>query len=342
MGNEGTRTHHSALITHHSMHGSVLLYVVWAVLLLSVFATSVASQVVAAINLSDRLADQLQSSYITHAAVSFLTRALAADRTQAVDGLHEMWSDNPAVFSTHELAGGTFTVMHRAPDSDEPRYGMVDEDGKLSLNAAPAAVLAGLMEAVGGLREQEAQEVAVAIEDWRDTDDVERPDGAESIYYRSLRDGYDCKNGPLENVEELLLIRGVTPDVYERVRPYVTVYGSGRLNLNTASTPVLQALGLSAEGIEGFTQYRAGEDNTEGTDDDRLLTSVGAFASDLNTFMPTKDIGRISALAAQNVFGVKSTAFRAEISATLPKSASAVHALCVIDRDGRVRLWSER
>jgi general secretion pathway protein K len=56
--------------------------------------------------------------------------------------------------------------------------------------------------------------VVDSILDWRDPDDFYRVNGAENDYYHSLKEPYDCKNANLDSIEELLLIRGVTPDLF--------------------------------------------------------------------------------------------------------------------------------
>ena len=66
--------------------------------------------------------------------------------------------------------------------------------------------------------------------------------GAESSYYDQLKPPYACKNESLETTEELLLVKGMTPEIYDRVSDYVTVYGDGKININYASTLVLQSL----------------------------------------------------------------------------------------------------
>src|SRR5204863_189714 len=55
------------------------------------------------------------------------------------------------------------------------------------------------------------EEIADAIIDWIDADDNPRPNGAESATYSGMTPPYRCKNGPLDSIEELLLVRGVTP-----------------------------------------------------------------------------------------------------------------------------------
>jgi len=89
-----------------------------------------------------------------------------------------------------------------------------------------------------------------AIIDWTDDDDnvtcllfVTRENmGVESDYYSMLDPAYRCKNKPLEAVEEMLLIKGITPEIFERMRSYVTVYGDGKVNLNSAPKLVIESL----------------------------------------------------------------------------------------------------
>jgi general secretion pathway protein K len=86
--------------------------------------------------------------------------------------------------------------------------------------------------------------------DWTDRDDQvsylpfirSEAKGAESSYYNRLKPPYACKNGSFETTEELLLVKGMTPEVFDRVGDYLTVYGDGEININYASAPVLQSL----------------------------------------------------------------------------------------------------
>jgi len=66
--------------------------------------------------------------------------------------------------------------------------------------------------------------------------------GAESSYYERLKPSYTCKNGLLETTEELLLVKGMTPEIFDRVSDYLTVYGDGKISINYASPLVLQSL----------------------------------------------------------------------------------------------------
>ena len=67
---------------------------------------------------------------------------------------------------------------------------------------------------------------------------------------------------------ELELIRGVTPQVYGVLKNFLTVYGSGRVNINTAAPPVLLALGLRPELVDQIVAVRNGPDKIAATGDD--------------------------------------------------------------------------
>ena len=319
--------------------GSVLLYVVWAIVLLSLFAASIASQAIFSLGLTERLTDQLRASYVARGAAQYAAAALARDATNSIDGLADPWVDNPGLFRTAQLGQESFQISSQDEEGKGVRYGLLDEERRINLNTAPEDVLQRLGEMVG-LREDEAIRWADAVQDWRDADDKERPHGAEGIYYRSLSDGYDCKNGPFEHPEELLLVRGVSHELYERLKPHITTYGSGRLNLNTATPVALAALGLSQAGLDGLQAYRAGEDGVQGTGDERVLISMDSMNTELAPFMPPEEIARLTLLGG--FLGVGSSEFRMTIATGLTRRASSLTVDCLMGRDGTVTVWEER
>jgi general secretion pathway protein K len=89
-----------------------------------------------------------------------------------------------------------------------------------------------------------------SIIDWTDSDDqvtnlpfIQHENmGAESSYYSKLQVPYRCKNALLDTTEELLLVKGITQEVFNRICDYVTVYGDGKVNINSASRQVIECL----------------------------------------------------------------------------------------------------
>lgn len=89
------------------------------------------------------------------------------------------------------------------------------------------------------------EDVWGAVADWIDSDDLPRSGGAETPYYRTLKPPSSARNGKMMTLTELSLVKGVTPEIFGKLRPYLTIYSDSPLptvNINTASPEVLAAL----------------------------------------------------------------------------------------------------
>ncbi len=205
--------------------GVVLIIVLVAVALLSLGAFTFAEMMrteYEAVLLSGR---QTQSRALVDSAVASVQVMLLQDKPTLRDmgGIY----DNPTAFQGIVVANdedpsfrGNFTVLAPALDdygvTGGVRYGLEDESSRLNLNtllqAEETQEGAGrqLLMALPGMTEQ----IADSILDWLDADTEPREFGAESEYYTQLQPTpYDAKNGPLDTVEELLLVKDVTPQL---------------------------------------------------------------------------------------------------------------------------------
>jgi DNA uptake protein ComE-like DNA-binding protein len=132
------------------------------------------------------------------------------------------------------------------------RFGVEDESTRLNLNTILLAdqVQPGgattLLMALPGM----TPEAADSILDWLDPDEDSRENGGETAYYSGL--GYACKNGPLDTIEELLLVKGVTPDL---------LFGrdsnrNGMIDANELANPSLaESTAMPTEVDRGWTAY---------------------------------------------------------------------------------------
>jgi type II secretory pathway component PulK len=103
-----------------------------------------------------------------------------------------------------------------------------------------------------------ATELSQAIMDWRDADSIPRPSGAERDAY--IKAGLLAlpTNAPFRDVEDLRDVMGMTPEIYEKAAPYLTVRGSGRVNINMAPEAVLRALpGMTDQTLFLILQMRS-------------------------------------------------------------------------------------
>ncbi len=227
--------------------GLVLILVLIVVAALSLAAYAFASLMVVQSESAHLTGRRIQARMLASSGVESLRVFLLQDPAMQSEsgGLY----DNPAMFQGVTVMGeadpdelGKFTVLVPAMDQAGGlagvRYGLEDESARLNLNALllidqqarelqeATGELAALVaeDAEGLLADSPARsllmalpgmtvEIADAILDWLDDDDSPREFGAEAEYYSSLAPPYGPKNGPLETVEELLLVRGVTPQL---------------------------------------------------------------------------------------------------------------------------------
>jgi len=123
-----------------------------------------------------------------------------------------------------------------------------------------------------------ADRIAQSIMDWRDQDDIPRASGAERDDY--IRAGLLVlpTNSLFREVEDLALVKGITPAIFATVRPYLTTRGGSVINLNTAPAPVLRVLpGMSDAILAQILSLRA---------QGRRITSVQQVMSSLTAQRP--------------------------------------------------------
>lgn len=127
---------------------------------------------------------------------------------------------------------------------------LVDENGKIDLNQSDLNLLTELFRAVGESADRSAR-LAAAVLDWRDPDLLTQPaGGAEDPDYAAAGLPYGAKDGEMESVAELEQVLGMTPGLYAKVEPYITVH-SGRAAPDPAFAPavVLNAMGQDGNAV---------------------------------------------------------------------------------------------
>jgi general secretion pathway protein K len=222
------------------------------------------------------------------------------------DALNQTWAggpgglcstnpDAPVIEKTLQLGDGSFT------------WKMIDLERKVNINVAGPDVIQQALTLIG-VDASEFDVISGSIADWIDPDEATHVNGAESDYYQGLDPPYFSKNAPMDDLSELLLVKGVTPDIFwggvatnhpmaafqskfagspnsrfsdQVVYPVgladlFTPLSSGRININTASMDVLQLIPYVDETIATeIIRQRAGPDGVDGTDDDMPFMNVG-------------------------------------------------------------------
>lgn len=220
--------------------GIALVLVLWLTVMLTVIggtlAYSMRSEVLAARN----AVSLAQARAVADGAVDRTALELLRPRTP------EAWQANGRV---REWSDGDAQVAAIA----------VDENARIDVNGAPDALLRSLFVRQGGLDEAAAAALVDAMADWRDDDELRRPNGAEAGDYRAANSKYVPSNRRFETVGEISRVLGMTPAVYARVAGLVTVHtGQAGINPHTASREVLLTLpNATPDAVDQFLQQRA-------------------------------------------------------------------------------------
>ena len=124
------------------------------------------------------------------------------------------------------------------------RVRIQDELGRIDLNHADGSLLAGLLRSAG-LDAEAADRLVDKILDWRTSGPGRRLNGAKGEDYRAAARAYRPRNGPFQSLDELKLVMDMTPNLFERVEPALTVY-SGRQFVDPQVAPREVLLALPA------------------------------------------------------------------------------------------------
>ena len=252
------------------------------------------------------------------------------------DSLNQIWAggpgganekDNPLAglsLTDYKLGGGTISVK------------ITDLERKVNINIAGEDTLQQAL-TVMGVDAGDIPIIANSILDWIDPDDDPHINGTESDYYQTLNPAYFAKNGPIDDLSELLLVRGVTPPIYwgpsytshvpaafqEQFDKFGRLMGmptnsvgladlftpisSGKININTASAATLQVLGIDENTAQLIIKTRAGPDGADGTEDDTPFRGVGELVN--------AGVSRLGVPQLARFCTVQSATFQVEVDA---------------------------
>lgn len=147
---------------------------------------------------------------------------------------------------------------------------------------------------------------------------------------------------PFNLKEELLLIDGMDSESFKEAKDYITVYGAGAVNINTASAEVMGILGME-EGLIGSIQfYRQGPDAEEGTEDDRVFESKDTIIERLSSFgsLSAQQHNLLEQLINDGFLGVFAEYINLEIQTKFLNKPVMKYKI-LMDKEG-IKRWEEK
>ena len=262
--------------------GIALILVLWVMVLLIALGTEFALSMKTEVNTTRNFKEDAETYYLAKAGMNLAKAEILSDAQ-----FHSWTEEKGYIFgpvaSGNNEAGNTAepnTAQANVPGAEpeqefeapEPpqrtelplgkgfiHYSIRDENGKININTASRDVLSKALAANGLSLGSDRDTIVDSILDWIDKDDRHRVNGAESDYYRGLSPAFSAKNGPLDSLEELLRVRGVTPELFYGSEEYnseessdaenapglariFTVQRVSQFNPNTAEQAVLEVM----------------------------------------------------------------------------------------------------
>jgi type II secretory pathway component PulK len=278
--------------------GIVIYVILWVLVILTALALSLGRSTQIELALTKHTLSSLRTENLAWAGIIYAKHLIQEDaiddESAAIDTLYycgiSLTKGNlPDIFKNRSLKTGTFTIGYNYSGQDV--YGLSDEERFININTLTFDSLSVLKNLLTnqGVDVPTAEKIVASVIDWRDEDSVvsSEPLGAEDEYYSSLSKPYHCKNKAFDSKEELLLVKGMTQDIYDKIKDEITIFpkeGNFQVNFDTASQKVLLAFALSLAGpstntdpadaeslVRKMIEYRSGDDGLAMTIDDREL-----------------------------------------------------------------------
>ncbi len=286
-------------------NGSALIVVLWVLLILSMLISSFAFDMHVESGITSYYRRRVQTQYLARAGTEYakllLTKSFKAKESDIVEAVDADLHDKALTLSkgmglsgvSQELGGGKFS-LDILPEQGRRNVNMLsDEDWEEILDQS-------------GVPQDQWPELIDCLGDWVDNDPLEahKLNGAESDdpYYEER--GYLCKNGPLDTVDELLLVKGFTPSIvyggpsedgketYTGIASWLTTWGNGQVNVNTATREVLLTIpGVDDLMVDEIMEARKGTDMVEGTEDDGIedLNKISGMTPEIAKALTTSE-----------------------------------------------------
>jgi general secretion pathway protein K len=318
--------------------GIALVIVMIAVMILSILAAGFAYSMKVEMRLAMNARNFSELEWLGRSGMEYAKWILAEDmKLDPRDANFDVWAGGfgGLTVSNSPLAEVHLPLTVQCGKGEFTLHPMVDAERKININQANELMLQRVFTDMGA----DAGEIPVVIGsilDWIDPDDLETLQGAESDYYLGMDPPYEAKNGPIDDLSELLLIQGVNPQMYRGggggeylfqrdarrgggrfleeetpvyqfgLRDVFTAVSSGRINGGTVEARTLALLpGMDEFLAAQYIEMRAGLDGEDGTEDDVPV--------DLSFIMPDPGVrGQTQAL-----LDTRSTTFEVRVTATI-------------------------
>jgi type II secretory pathway component PulK len=333
-------------IRQSSKSGIALIIVMIAIAVFSALAAVLWYSMKVETHLAQRADNEQQLLWLGRSGVEYARWVLSQQASIAgepYDSLNQVWAGGPGgTAESNSVLAGVSLDNYQIGDGTVS-IKIIDLERFVNINTANSQMLQQALTLMGA-NADDISVVSDSIQDWIGPAGPPRIAGAESDYYQGLTPPYNAKNAPIDDLSELLLVKGVTPEMFyggsstngsvpqqpqkpklglgnspDQVPNYAfgltnifTAVSRGLININTAGTNVLQMIpGVDNTLAAAIIQQRAGPDGVEGTDDDT----------------PFRNVTQIIPAAGRQFCTTRSYTFEVQVTAQIGDSTRVFHAI---------------
>jgi general secretion pathway protein K len=324
--------------------GIALIIVMISVTVLGILAAGFAYSMKVETKLAQNANSETDLLWLGRSGVEYARYILAQQLAlgcEPYDALDQIWAGGPGGICTSNSVLAGLSLKDYPLGDGKFSITITDLERKYNINIADEAALQQALRLVG-VDAGEIPYIAASILDWMDADENTHIGGTESDYYQTLQPPYYAKNAPIDDLSELLLVRGVTPEMFwggaatnrtpgtllrrgglppGAEEPFIgypvgladifTPISNGRININTASATVLQMVPLVDEVIaQRIVELRSGGDSTLGP-----VGPIGSPGFGILDALVSAGMSREAAQYVAPFFTVRSSTFEVEVEA---------------------------
>jgi len=274
--------------------GSALLIALWTIALLALLVMTFTFDIFLETKLTSYARNRRKAEYLAFSGFSLTEMLLDKQRSVSGNETDEVTAGDPWYTAALMLFRGSPASVARALGGGDILVTITPEPGMRNVNMLADEDWEGILR-VADIPESYWPGLIDAFNDWTDADSLPRADGAEtSDYYGTLERPYQARNGPVDTVRELLLVKGfseavlsggiLNPDspkdqqiTVSGIQDMLTTYGDGKVNVNAADRRVLMTL----PGVDTLVADAIIEERTSGIAgaNDSSFKDVGDFMS---------------------------------------------------------------
>ena len=290
----------------HNSDGIALIMVMCAIVVLSILAAAFAYSIKVETRLAQNADSEEQLLWLGASGVQRACWILSQHPPgEPYDSLNQKWAGGSGSLAESNSVLSSVSLDNYPVGDGTVSIKIIDLERKVNINTANATTIQQALTLMG-VDASDISVVSDSILDWIGPAGPPRVAGAESDYYQGLAVPYYAKNAPIDDLSELLLVKGVTPEMYwgsnaTNHTPSVfqhklglgtapgqtpdypfglveifTPFSSGKINVNTADVNVLQMIpGVDAAMADAIVKQRAGPDGVDGTEDDIPFSNPG-------------------------------------------------------------------